>query len=97
MDPKMATVYIGQGALDAETVRLFLESNGIPAFVIQESAGVIYGLTLGPLGEARVVVSADNEARAIHLLAAMEEGEFILPGDDIEPGFDEEAYDEHIP
>lgn len=97
MEPKMAIVYIGQGTLDAETVRLFLESNGIPAFVIQESAGVIYGLTLGPLGEARVVVSAENEERAIRLLAAMEEGEFILPGDDSEPGFDEEAYDEHFP
>lgn len=93
MDAKRVTVYIGRGNLDAETVRLFLGSNGITAYVTQESAGVIYGLTVGPLGEARVLVSADEAERALLLLAAMEEGEFILPGDDIDPGYDEEAND----
>jgi hypothetical protein len=91
MDRKRVVVYVGHGTLEAETVRLFLESAGIPAVVIQESAGVTFGLTVGPLGEARVLVSAEDQTRALELLKAMEAGEYILPGDDVDPGYDEEA------
>jgi hypothetical protein len=94
MDPKRVVVYVGHGSLEAETVRLFLESNGVPAAVSQESAGVTFGLTVGPLGEALVLVSSEDETRARELLIAMEEGKFILPEDDIAPGYDEEAEDE---
>jgi hypothetical protein len=91
MDPRHVVVYVAHGALEAETVRLFLESEGIDAIIRQESAGVTFGLTVGSLGEARILVPAADQARAIQLLEAMEEGEFILPGDDIDPGYDEEA------
>jgi len=94
MAPKRVIVYVGRGTLEAETVRLFLESNGIPAFVIQESAGVTFGLTVGPLGEARVLVSADDEANALELLRAMEEGAFILPEDETEVDDDNNGNDD---
>jgi hypothetical protein len=94
MDPKRVVVYTANGTLQAETIRLFLESEGVPATVSQESAGVTFGLTVGRLGEARVLVAAEDEQRAIELLDAMEEGEFIQPGDDIDPGYDEEAIED---
>jgi hypothetical protein len=94
MEPKRVVVYTANGTLQAETIRLFLESEGVPATVSQESAGVTFGLTVGRLGEARVLVAAEDEQKAIELLDAMEEGEFILPGDDIDPGYDEEAIED---
>jgi hypothetical protein len=94
MQPKRVVVYTAHGTLQAETVRLFLESAGVPAFVSQESAGVTFGLTVGRLGEARVLVAEEDQQKAIDLLDAMEEGEFILPGDDEDPGYDEEAIED---
>jgi hypothetical protein len=90
MEQKRVVVYIAHGLLEAETVRLFLESNDIPGFVSQESAGVTFGLTVGPLGEAKVYVSSEDQQQAVELLEAMEEGDFVLPGDDIDPGYEEE-------
>lgn len=67
---------MANGMLEAESVRILLESFGIPAFTNQESAGTVYGLTVGPLGEVEVIVPADyiteaknivNEMRAGHL------------------------------
>jgi hypothetical protein len=69
-------VFMANGMLEAESVRILLESFGIPAFTNQESAGTVYGLTVGPLGEVEVIVPAEyiteakkivNEMRAGHL------------------------------
>jgi len=69
-------VFLANGMLEAESVRILLESFGIPAFTNQESAGTVYGLTVGPLGEVEVIVPAEyiteakkivNEMRAGHL------------------------------
>jgi hypothetical protein len=94
METKPVIVYIAHGTLEAETVRLFLESEGIPAYVSQESAGVTFGLTIGPLGQAKVLVASEDQQKAVELLKDMEEGKFILPGDDIDPGYDEEAIED---
>jgi hypothetical protein len=83
-------VYSVSGQLAAEMVRIFLESNGIPAYVFQESAGIIHGLTVGELGKADIVVPADYEAEAVRQLADMEAGKLIQPGDD----FDSEDEDD---
>ena len=53
---KMVEVYTAKGMLDAETIRLFLKSYEIDATVYQESAGIVYGLTVGELGAAHVYV-----------------------------------------
>lgn len=67
---------MANGMLEAESVRILLESFGIPAFTNQESAGTVYGLTVGPLGEVEVIVPAEyiteakkivNDMRAGHL------------------------------
>ncbi len=61
--------------LEAESFRAFLESMGIEAFVSQESVGMTYGLTVGPLGEARIYVPDDQVDQAISALKEMEKGE----------------------
>ncbi len=68
-------VYIAHGVLDAEMMRAFLESNGIWAFIMQESVGLTYGLTMGPLGECKILVEPDNVAAARELIALYEAGE----------------------
>ncbi|MCC6148470.1 MAG: DUF2007 domain-containing protein [Anaerolineaceae bacterium] len=70
-------VYHANGYLDAETIKLFLEAQGVEAVVYQESAGITYGLTIGPLGDARILVPETQEAEALKLLAEMEKGKFI--------------------
>jgi uncharacterized protein with HEPN domain len=75
MSEKYVQVYTANGILEAETIRAFLESMGIEAFVSQESVGMTYGLTVGPLGEARIYVPDDQVDQAIAALTEMEKGE----------------------
>ncbi len=75
MSAKYVQVYTANGMLEAETIRAFLESMGIEAFVSQESVGMTYGLTVGPLGEARIYVPDDQVDQAISALKEMEKGE----------------------
>jgi hypothetical protein len=61
------TVYIAQGQLEANVVKAKLQSEGIPAILQYESAGVVYGMTLDGLGQVRVQVPEPlaETARAI--------------------------------
>ncbi|MEA4910362.1 MAG: DUF2007 domain-containing protein [Chloroflexi bacterium] len=81
----LVPVFTAFGALEAESIRAFLESEGYQAVVSQESAGITYGLTVGPLGQAQVLVPADQAEQALETLKAMEQGLFELPD---EPGED---------
>ncbi len=91
METKYVVVYTGNGQLDAEMVRLFLQSEGIEGFITQESAGTTFGLTVGTLGEARVLVPADKAELARKLLDEMEEGRFLQDDD---TGSDEDGQDD---
>jgi len=71
------TVYVANGQLDADMVRGFLESFGIPAMISQESIGRVYGLTSGPLGEVNVLVPEERTDEALELLASMERGDLV--------------------
>lgn len=53
--------------LDAEMIRSLLNSFGIEAQLLQESAGATYGLNFGPLGAVDIFVKKDQaeEARKI--------------------------------
>jgi len=62
--------------LDAEMIRSFLESLGIPSLLSHESAGTVLGLTLGTLGEVQVMVPADKFEEANTILDAMEQGKY---------------------
>jgi hypothetical protein len=68
-------VYVANGSLEAETIKALLESFGIKAYINQESAGLSYGLTVGPLAEAEVVVDKKDLADARQIIAKMESGE----------------------
>jgi hypothetical protein len=62
---ELEIVYRASGQAEAEVVKGFLESEGIPATLDYESAGKVYGLTIDGLGEVRVLVPTDwaDEAR----------------------------------
>ena len=68
-------VYTAQGQLAGEMIRLLLESVNIPAIISQESAGIAFGLTVGPLGEVIVLVPAGRAEEAREVLRAMENGQ----------------------
>lgn len=70
-------VYVADGMLQAESIRIMLESFGITAFVNQESAGTTYGLTVGFLGEVEVIVPLDQVAEAKKIITDMEDGKLI--------------------
>ena len=67
-------VYVADGMLEAESVRILLESFGITAFVNQESASTTYGLTVGILGEVDVIVPLAQVEEAKKIIADMEAG-----------------------
>jgi hypothetical protein len=60
------------GAINAEPILAALRANGIPASVVGEAVGRVYGLTLNGLGVVRIVVPKEYEEQARELLAAGE-------------------------
>jgi tagatose-1,6-bisphosphate aldolase len=52
-----------------------LESEGIPVLLRYEGAGLVYGITVDGLGEARVMVPEDLAAEAEAIVADHEYGE----------------------
>ncbi len=72
------TVTTASGQLEAEMIKAFLESNGIPALLNQESAGIVFGLTVGPLGEVKVLVPVDKLEEARAILVDMDNGKYIV-------------------
>ena len=72
MDKKYKTVFNANGQLEAQMVKMYLESFGIDTLVTQESFGSTFGLTLGPLGNAEIMVKTEDAEKALELLAAMD-------------------------
>ena len=70
------TVYSAHGRLDAETIKAFLEAQGIPVYIDQDTLGLIYSFTVGDLGSVGIQVRPEDAEKAKALLAAMEEGDF---------------------
>ena len=67
-------VFIANGMLEAESVKILLESFEIPAFINQESLGTTYGLSIGTLGEVEVIVPIKFIKRAKKVIKDMEDG-----------------------
>ncbi|MBE7554146.1 MAG: DUF2007 domain-containing protein [Anaerolineales bacterium] len=65
---------------EAVVIRGRLESEGIPAVVQQEAVGSVLGLTVGPLGSAKVLVPESLAEKALEILAET----FEVEGDDEE-------------
>jgi hypothetical protein len=54
---------------EAAVIKARLESYGIPALAQQEAIGSVLGLTVGPLGSARVLTPEPLAERALAILA----------------------------
>ena len=52
---QLVTVYTAR-YMEAQIIKGRLESEGIPALLSYESAGLVYGLTVDGLGEVRIMV-----------------------------------------
>jgi hypothetical protein len=72
-------VFVANGKLEAESVRILLESFEIPAYINQESAGTAYGLSVGPMGEVDVLVPTKYVHDAKKITCAMMAGELEEP------------------
>lgn len=70
------TVYSAHGRLDAETIKAFLEAQGIPVYIDQDTLGLIYSFTVGDLGSVGIQVRPEDAEKAKTLLTAMDEGDF---------------------
>jgi hypothetical protein len=79
MNKPWVQVYTAYGQLDASMLVDFLIAHGIEATSIQESLGTTYGLTVGPLGEAKIYVPDDQRSAALDLIKQMEDGELVQP------------------
>ena len=73
--PDLVVVYRAKGLIEGEIIKGFLEAQGIRASVSQEAAGKIYGLTVGDLGIAEILVRAEDKDKAVALLREVEAGE----------------------
>ncbi len=73
-DVNSQLVWIAHGMLDAEMIRGLLESFNIQAHLFQESAGIVYGINFGPLGEVKIFVSKSQAVEAKEILDAYQEG-----------------------
>ncbi len=61
-------VWEAANVMEAEIVKSRLEAEGIPAIIRSEALGQIYGLTMGGLAAADVLVPAALAVRAIEIL-----------------------------
>ncbi|MHC1784773.1 MAG: DUF2007 domain-containing protein [Anaerolineaceae bacterium] len=76
MNQEYVKVYAGNGQLDADMIKAFLQSMYIQAVTSRESLGSIYGFNVGPLGEVDILVPQEEVEEALDILRRMEEGEF---------------------
>ena len=75
-------VFVANGELQAQQVRAFLETAGIPTFERGESVRLTHGLTLDGLGAVEIFVEEGNAAQAEELLASADAGRFRLADED---------------
>lgn len=87
--PREEVVYVANGMIEAESVKILLESFGITAYTNQESAGIVYGLTVGPLGEVEIVVPKEQIQDAKKVIEDMKSGKLEMPDQDDQNSEDE--------
>mgnify|MGYP001812872625 CR=1 FL=1 len=64
------------GDLQAELLRGLLEAQDIPVILSQEGAGRAIGLTVGPMGEVRILVASAHIGQARRILDQYQAGDF---------------------
>jgi hypothetical protein len=88
MEKKLVEITRVPGLLNADMLKIFLESKGIHVMIVQESAGKTFGLTVDGLGHARVYVPEDEVQETEEILAALDRGDFELNDEDLLSGDD---------
>lgn len=73
MSGNIVSVYQVSGQLEGEFIKSFLAAHGIQAGLAQESAGIVYGLTIGALGNVDVLVNEKDVEKARQLLLEFQE------------------------
>jgi hypothetical protein len=97
MNPNYVQVYSANGHLAGEMIRILLESVSIPVFLVQESAGIAYGLTVGPLGQVKIYVPEAYTAQARDVIAAMEHDQLDAPEELEQPPAEPEYKNNKLP
>jgi hypothetical protein len=82
--PTLVPVY-GADRIQADVVRSVLEGSGIPAVVAREGYAEAYPLTVGAIGEGRVMVREEDRERAMEVIQTALQGETELEDSDEEP------------
>lgn len=67
---QLVTVYTAR-YMEAQIIKGRLESEGIPALLSYESAGLVYGLTVDGLGEVRIMVPGHLAEEAKEILGVV--------------------------
>ncbi len=62
-----------QGITEAEIIKSFLESNGIPVELRYESIGKVLGITTDGLGVVKIFVPEEKEEEAKKLIESVKE------------------------
>ena len=65
---ELVSVGTADGQVEAEIVKGLLAANDIEVWLSQESAGSALGLTVGPMGEVKIMVRADQAEQARSIL-----------------------------
>lgn len=68
-EEQLVTVYVAR-QMEAHIIKGRLESEGIPALLSYESAGLVYGITVDGLGEVKIQVPAHLAEEAREILGA---------------------------
>lgn len=86
-------LYRAYGLLDAKSIQLLLQSFEIPSQVIQESAGIAYGFSVGKLGSANIYVQENRFDEAQQIIDLMESGKLEMPNIESESNFENDDQD----
>ena len=65
----LETIYRAAGMLEAQVIKGQLEAAGIPVLLDYESANSVFPLTIGALGEVRVMVPIERAEEAQALIS----------------------------
>jgi Putative prokaryotic signal transducing protein len=85
MSEALVTVCTVAGRLEADRIQSWLEAEGIPAMVSQQSAQSAFSLTVGLFGNAEVLVPASRAEEAKALLATLPPAELDPDSDSANP------------
>jgi hypothetical protein len=79
--PNLVAVYMAD-RMQAELVRAAIEGSGVPAVLFESGYSAAYPLTVGSLGETRVMVREEDREQALDIIAAATGEELSVEADE---------------